>query len=138
MRQIPYVPLRNSKQLAHKLKLAVGQRTEVATNVQTDDGLTNGASNIIKLIQLTDEIKPLGLIWVQFDYEVLVEKLVKKTECFMSEELKAHGHQLNLSQPNFQLVERNLLKLLGNSFHCDQHQQKLFIFHKVILKHKLL
>ncbi|CAB3997280.1 ATP-dependent DNA helicase PIF1 [Paramuricea clavata] len=33
MRQIPYVPLRNSKQLAHKLKLAVGQCTEVATNV---------------------------------------------------------------------------------------------------------
>ncbi|CAB4028716.1 Hypothetical predicted protein [Paramuricea clavata] len=69
MRQIPYVPLRNSKQLAHKLKLAVGQRTEVATNVRTDDGLTNGASNIIKLIQLTDENKPSGLIWVQFDYE---------------------------------------------------------------------
>jgi hypothetical protein len=69
MRQIPYVPLRNSKQLAHKLKLAVGQRTEVATNVRTDDGLTNGASNIIKLIQLADENKPSGLIWVQFDYE---------------------------------------------------------------------
>ncbi|XP_028416127.1 ATP-dependent DNA helicase PIF1-like [Dendronephthya gigantea] len=64
MRQIPYVPLRKSK-----LKLAVGQRTEVATNVRTDDGLTNGASNIIKLIQLTDENKPSGLIWVQFDYE---------------------------------------------------------------------
>ena len=48
MRQIPYVPLRNSKQLARKLKLAVGQRTEMAVNVRTDDGLTNGASNIIK------------------------------------------------------------------------------------------
>ncbi|CAB4014740.1 Hypothetical predicted protein [Paramuricea clavata] len=44
MRQIPYVPLKNSKQLAHKLKLAVGQRTEVATNVRTDDGLRNGAN----------------------------------------------------------------------------------------------
>jgi hypothetical protein len=69
MRQIPYVPLRNSKQLAHKLKLAVGQRAEVATNVRTDDGLTNGPRNIIKLIQLTDVNKPSGLIWVQFDYE---------------------------------------------------------------------
>ncbi|CAB4028481.1 Hypothetical predicted protein, partial [Paramuricea clavata] len=64
MRQIPYVPLKNSKQLAHKLKLAVGQRTEVATNVRTDDGLRNWASNILKLIQLTDENKPSGLIWV--------------------------------------------------------------------------
>ena len=52
MRQIPYVSLRNSKQLAHKLKLAVEQRTEIAINVRTDDGLTNGASNVIRLIQL--------------------------------------------------------------------------------------
>ncbi|CAB4013452.1 Hypothetical predicted protein [Paramuricea clavata] len=67
MMQIPYVPLRNSKQLAHKLKLAVGLRTEIATNVRTDDGLTNGASNVVKLIQLTDDNKPSGLVWVQFD-----------------------------------------------------------------------
>ncbi|CAB3979620.1 ATP-dependent DNA helicase PIF1 [Paramuricea clavata] len=69
MRQIPYVSLRNSKQLARKLKLAVGQRTEMAVDVRTDDGLTNGASNIIKLIQLIDESKPSGLVWVQFDHE---------------------------------------------------------------------
>ena len=35
MRQIPYVSLRNFKQLAHKLKVAVGQRTEIAINVRT-------------------------------------------------------------------------------------------------------
>jgi hypothetical protein len=69
MRQIPYVSLRNSKQLALKLKLAVGQRTEIAINVRTDDGLTNGASNVIRLIQLSNESKPSGIVWVQFDYE---------------------------------------------------------------------
>jgi ATP-dependent DNA helicase PIF1 len=69
MRQIPYVSLRNSKQLALKLKLAVGQRTEIAINVRTDDGLTNGASNVIRLIQLNNESKPSGIVWVQFDYE---------------------------------------------------------------------
>ena len=74
MRQIPYVPLRNSKQLAHKLKLAVGQRTEIAINVRTDDGLTNGASNVIRLVQLNDQSKPSGLIWVQFDYEDVGKK----------------------------------------------------------------
>ncbi len=74
MRQIPYVSLRNSKQLAHKLKFAVGQRTEIAINVRTDDGLTNGASNVIRLIQLNDQSKPSGLIWVQFDYEDVGEK----------------------------------------------------------------
>ena len=74
MRQIPYVSLRNSKQLAHKLKVAVGQQTEIAINARTDDGLTNGASNVIKLIQLNDQSKPSGLIWVQFGYEDVGKK----------------------------------------------------------------
>ena len=74
MRQIPYVLLRNSKQLPHKLKLAVGQRTEIATNVRTDDGLTNGASNIIKSVRLTNGNTPSGIIWVQFDHEDVGKK----------------------------------------------------------------
>ena len=51
MRQIPYVPLKSSKQLAHKLNIAVGQRTEIAINICNDDGMTNGASNVIKHVQ---------------------------------------------------------------------------------------
>ncbi len=34
--------------------------------MQTDDGVTNGASNIVKLI---GKSKLSGLVWVQFDYE---------------------------------------------------------------------
>ena len=69
MRQIPCVPLKNSRQLAHKLNIARGQRTEIATNIRTDDGMTNGASNVIKHIQLTNDSKPSGLVWVQFDHD---------------------------------------------------------------------
>ena len=69
MRQIPCVPLKNSKQLAHKLNIAVGQRTEIAINIRTDDGMTNGASNVIKHIHLTNDSKASGLVWVQFDYD---------------------------------------------------------------------
>ena len=68
MRQIAYVPLKNSKQLAHKLNIAVGQWTEIAINIRTDDGMTNGASNVIKHIHMTDDSKPSGLVWVQFAY----------------------------------------------------------------------
>ena len=68
-RQIPYVPLKNSKQLAHKLNLAVGQQTEILINICTDDGITNGASNVITLIQLSNDTKLSGLVWVQFDYD---------------------------------------------------------------------
>ena len=69
MRQIPYVPLKNTRQLATKLRLAEGERTEIALNVRTDDGLTNGARNVVKLVQLHQPDKPSGIIWVEFDYE---------------------------------------------------------------------
>ena len=74
MRQISYVPLKNSKQLAHKLNIAVGQRTEIAINVRTDDGMTNAASIAIKHIQLTNNSKPSGLVWVQFDHDDIGRK----------------------------------------------------------------
>ena len=69
MRQIPHVPLKNTRQLATKLRLAEGERTEIALNVRTDDGLTNGASNVVKVGQLHQPHKPSGIIWVEFDYE---------------------------------------------------------------------
>ena len=69
MGQILHVPLKNTRQLATKLRLAEGERTEIALNVRTDDGLTNGASNVVKLVQLHQPDKPSGIIWVEFDYE---------------------------------------------------------------------
>ena len=39
-------------QLAFNLQLADGERTEIAVNIRTDDGMTNSASNIIRKIQL--------------------------------------------------------------------------------------
>ena len=44
-----------------------GERTEIALNDITDDGLTNGASNVIQLVQLHQPKKPSRVIWVQFD-----------------------------------------------------------------------
>ena len=74
MRQIPYVPLKNSKQLAHKLNIAIEQRTEIAINIRADDGMTNGASNAIKHIYLTNDSTPSGLVWVLFDYDDVGKK----------------------------------------------------------------
>ena len=34
------------------LHLAVGKRTEISLNTRTDDGITNGAENVIKLMQI--------------------------------------------------------------------------------------
>ena len=69
MRQIPHVSLENTKQLARKLRVAEGERTEIALNVRTDDGLTNGASNVVKHVKSNQLDKPSGIIWVELNDE---------------------------------------------------------------------
>ena len=73
LRQIPNDP-RKTKQLALNLCLAEGERTELAINIRTDDGLTNGAGNVIKLVQLHQQSKPSGTVWVQFDHSDVGQK----------------------------------------------------------------
>ena len=63
LQQIPSDP-RKTKQLHGTLNLAVGERTEISLNTRTDDGLTNGAANVIKLIQVHRTDRPSGIIWV--------------------------------------------------------------------------
>ena len=67
LRQIPNDP-RKTKQLTWNLCLAEGERTELAMNIRTEDGMTNGAGNVIKLVQLHQQDKPTGIVWVQFDH----------------------------------------------------------------------
>jgi len=66
LRQIPN-DTRKTKQLAWNLCLAEGERTELAMNIRTEDGMTNGAGNVVKFVQLHQQDKPSGIVWVQFD-----------------------------------------------------------------------
>ena len=45
--RIPDDP-RKTKQIVSNLRLSVGERIEIALNVRTDDGITNGAGNVVK------------------------------------------------------------------------------------------
>jgi len=67
LKQIPLDP-RKTKQLHSLLNIAVGERTEISLNTRIDDGMTNGAGNIIKLIQMHQNTYPSGIVWVQFDH----------------------------------------------------------------------
>ena len=58
---------RKTKQLALNLRLAEAERTELVMKILTEDGVTNGAGNVIELVQLFQESKPSGIVWVQFD-----------------------------------------------------------------------
>ena len=56
------------------LKVAIGEKTEIALNTRTDDGLANGAGNVINLVQLHKVTTPSGIIWVQFDQADIGQK----------------------------------------------------------------
>ena len=68
MKQIPYNQPNLNSQLYTVSHLAEGERTDISMNVRTDDVLTNGADNVIELVNLQLIGKPPGIIWVQFDH----------------------------------------------------------------------
>lgn len=74
LNQIPVDKPNKTNQLHTILNVAIGERTDISLNVRTDDGLTNGASNVIKKVQLQQPGKPSGIIWVQFDHVDIGEK----------------------------------------------------------------
>lgn len=74
LKQIPLDQPNKTSQLHTVLNLAVGERTDISLNIRTDDGLTNGAGNIIKLIQTQETGKPSGITWVPFDCTDVGEK----------------------------------------------------------------
>ena len=118
MRQIPYVPLKNSEQLAHILNIAVGQRTEIAINIRTDDGMTNDASNVVKHIQSTNNSKSSGLVWVQFDHDdvTLEEKPDKKIETSTQRVSKILGLQLKPVTTQFAVGKRKSAQVVRKQF----------------------
>ena len=54
MKQIPDDP-RKTKQIVSNLHVAESERTELAMNVRTEDGMTNGAGNVVKKSTITSE-----------------------------------------------------------------------------------
>ena len=64
--KIPSDP-RKTMQFAGELFIAINQRTEIVLNVRVEDGLTNGAGNVVKHVELYNAPKPEGIIWVLFD-----------------------------------------------------------------------
>ena len=70
LRQIPNDP-RKTKQLVLNVCLAAGERTQLVLNIRTEDGMTNGARNIVKFVQ---QSRPSGIVWVQFDHSDTVQK----------------------------------------------------------------
>ena len=73
MKQIPNDP-RKTRQIISNLTLAKVERTELVVNARIQDGMTNGAGNIVKKISLHQSEKPSGITWVRFDDANVGEK----------------------------------------------------------------
>ena len=71
--RIPTDP-RKTMQLPTELQIAVDLKYEVVLNTDTSDGLTNGASCIVKFVQVPQNKKARGIIWVQFEDENIGKK----------------------------------------------------------------
>ena len=55
-------------QLLGCLRIAGNERTEVSQNIRLDDGVTNGAGNVVRYVHLLSSERPEGIIWVEFDH----------------------------------------------------------------------
>ena len=62
-------------QLLSCLKVAENERTEVCQNIRLDDGLTNGAGNVVRYVQLLSSERAEGIIWVEFDHQEVGQKV---------------------------------------------------------------
>ena len=73
--------------------------------------MTNGASNVIKLIQLHAPDRPSGVIWVQFDHADVGRKPDMITDNCILKASSLLGHLSNLLPQCLQLVKIELFKL---------------------------
>ena len=103
---------RKTKQLHSVLQLAVGERKEISLNTRTDDGMTNGAGNVIILIQVQQTGTPSGMIWVQFDHPDVGQTTRQGNRQYYCTLMvfNQHGHQLNQLQHNLLLGEQDLFR----------------------------
>ena len=74
LRQVPDDPLK-TMQLHSCLKVAENERTEVSQNIRLDDGVTNGAGDVVRYVHLLSSERPEGIIWVQFDHPEVGRKM---------------------------------------------------------------
>ena len=64
--RIPTDP-RKTMQLPCELQVGIGLKYEIALNINTADGLTNGACCIVKSVHVPPNKKARGVIWVEFE-----------------------------------------------------------------------
>ena len=115
MKQIPNDP-RKTKQIVSTLQLAKGERTELAINVRTEDGMTNGASNVVKKIILNQPAKPSGIIWVKFDHADVGDKTRRDNRHLCTQNIKQHWTPIKPITTQFAVGKNRTAHIIRKQF----------------------
>lgn len=79
--------------------------------------MTNGASNIIRKMQLHDRNRPSGIIWVQFDHRNVGKKTRRDSRHLYVEGIECTWTPTKPVTAQFAVVKIEQLKLCQSSFH---------------------
>ena len=130
--QIPNDP-RKTKEITSNLQLSVGERTEIALNIRNDDGITNGAGNVVKKIQLNQQGRPTGVIWVKFDHSDISEKTRHENRHLYVQGVESSWTPIKPITTQFAVGRNQTAQVVRKQF-----TRKQFIVHKVTRNKKLL
>ena len=92
LKKIPDDP-RKTMELATALHLAIGERIEVTQNIRWDDGMTNGAGNVIKFVQLYNAPKLMEWYGCNLTIHMLDKNQEMIADTCMLQALHIPGHQ---------------------------------------------
>ena len=136
LQQIPSDP-RKTRQLHGTLNLAVAERTEISHNTRTEDGLTNGAANVIKLIQVHQTDRLSGIIWVQFDHSDVGEKTRHDNRQFYVQGIEPTWTPIKPITTQFAVGRNRTVQVVRKQFPLRPAAAKTNIDHKVIQRIEL-
>ena len=124
--------------MALQLCLAEGERTELVMNIRTEDGMTNWAGNVIKLIQLHQQDKPSGIVWIQFDHPDVGQKTRNENRHLYFQGIEHTWTPIKPVTTQFAVGKNKTAQVVRKQFPLRPQQQEQSTGHKVILRLKLL
>ena len=85
-------------------------------NVTIQDGMTNGAGNIVKKLSLHQWEKPFGIIWVQFDHADVGEKTHQNNKNLYTQVIKPEWTPIKPITIQFAVARDRTAQAVRNSF----------------------
>ncbi|XP_070541413.1 uncharacterized protein [Ptychodera flava] len=100
--------------LQHTLHIAIGQRIDLCINLSVEDGLINGASGIIRFIDILDNNNVTNL-WIEFDDQSVGRKTRHDKKHLLHSGIKAQWTPIQKIPRQFKVGRYKMLKSYENN-----------------------